>query len=67
MNWLEMTEDEIMAIATPVMDDMQTSRSFDCGFGFRENVGAGTSAAGPAATDTRESGCLFSNGIPVAF
>ena len=24
-------------------------------------------AAGPAATDTRESGCLFSNGIPVAF
>ncbi len=24
-------------------DDMQTSRSFDCGFGFRENVGAATS------------------------
>jgi iron complex outermembrane receptor protein len=24
-------------------DDMQTSRSFDCGFGFRENVGKATS------------------------
>lgn len=24
-------------------DDMQTSRSFDCGFGFRENVGTATS------------------------
>jgi len=25
-------------------DDMQTSRSFDCGFGFRENVGKATSS-----------------------